>query len=95
MSTPTIDIHRIATLSRLKLTDAEATHYASQLGKILDYVNVLEKYDLSGVEPSAHARPVFDVWREDEAMPSFSCEEALGNAPRRSGDQFMIGKVVE
>ncbi len=95
MSTPTIDIHRIATLSRLKLTETEAAQYASQLGKILDYVNVLEKHDLSGVEPSAHARPVFDVWREDVAMESFTCEQALSNAPRKSGDQFMIGKVVE
>lgn len=95
MSTPTIDIHRIATLSRLKLTETEAAQYVSQLGKILDYVNVLEKHDLSGVEPSAHARPVFDVWREDVAMESFTCEQALANAPRKSGDQFMIGKVVE
>jgi Asp-tRNA(Asn)/Glu-tRNA(Gln) amidotransferase C subunit len=34
MSTPAIDIHRIATLSRLKLTDAEATQYSAQLAKI-------------------------------------------------------------
>jgi aspartyl-tRNA(Asn)/glutamyl-tRNA(Gln) amidotransferase subunit C len=95
MSAPHIDIQRIATLSRLKLTDAEAALYSSQLDKILDYVNVLEKHDLSGVEPSAHARPVFDVWRDDVAAPSFTCEQALANAPRKSGDQFMIGKVVE
>ena len=95
MSAPHIDIHRIATLSRLKLTDAEAAQYSAQLEKILDYVNVLEKHDLSGVEPSAHAMPVFDVWREDVVAPSFTCEQALANAPRKTNDQFMIGKVVE
>jgi aspartyl-tRNA(Asn)/glutamyl-tRNA(Gln) amidotransferase subunit C len=95
MSTPAIDIHRIATLSRLKLTDADATQYSAQLASILDYVNVLEKYDLSGVEPSAHAMPVFDVWRDDVAAPSFTSDQALANAPRKSQDQFMIGKVVE
>lgn len=95
MSAPHIDIHRIATLSRLKLTDAEATQYSAQLDKILDYVNVLETHDLSGVEPSAHAMPVFDVWREDVPAPGFTPEQALANAPRKTADQFMIGKVVE
>ena len=95
MSAPHIDIQRIATLSRLKLTDAEAALYSTQLEKILDYVNVLEKYDLSGVEPSAHARPVFDVWREDVAAESLPLPLVLGNAPRRTEDQFFIGKVVE
>ncbi len=95
MSSPSIDIQRIATLSRLKLTDAEAALYSTQLAKILDYVNVLEKHDLNGVEPSAHAMPVFDVWREDVAVPGFTAEQALANAPRKTLDQFMIGKVVE
>ncbi len=95
MSSPSIDVQRIATLSRLKLTDDEAALYSTQLTKILDYVNVLEKYDLNGVEPSAHAMPVFDVWREDVATPGFTSEQALANAPRKTLDQFMIGKVVE
>lgn len=95
MSAPHIDIHRIATLSRLKLSDAEATQYAAQLGNILNYVGVLEKYDLSSVEPSAHAMPVFDVWREDTPTPSFTADQALSNAPRKTNDQFVIAKVVE
>jgi aspartyl-tRNA(Asn)/glutamyl-tRNA(Gln) amidotransferase subunit C len=90
-----IDIRRIATLSRLSLTPEEETLYAGQLANILKHMDVLESYDLSQVEPSAHAMPVFDVWREDAARPSFSADEALANAPRRSGDQFQITKVVE
>jgi aspartyl-tRNA(Asn)/glutamyl-tRNA(Gln) amidotransferase subunit C len=95
MSAPAINIHRIAELSRLKLTDAEAEQYSAQLAKILEYVDVLSQHDLNGVEPSAHSRPVFDVWREDIARPGFTQDEALLNAPRRAGDQFMITKVVE
>lgn len=90
-----IDINRIAHLSRLRLSKEESELYSAQLGKILDYVDVLERHDLSGVEPSAHAMPVFDVWREDAAAPSFTVEQALANAPRKVVDQFMIGKVVE
>jgi aspartyl-tRNA(Asn)/glutamyl-tRNA(Gln) amidotransferase subunit C len=95
MSAPIIDIYRIATLSRLRLTEAEATQYSAQLGKILDYMSTLENYNLADVDPSPHALPVYDVWRADIAKPSFTQDEALANAPRRSNDQFMMGKVVE
>ena len=95
MSSHAIDIQRIATLSRLKLTAEEAASYEAQLSKILDHMDVLARYDLDGVEPSAHAMPVFDVWREDASRPGFTAEQALSNAPRRTPDQFMIGKVVE
>jgi aspartyl-tRNA(Asn)/glutamyl-tRNA(Gln) amidotransferase subunit C len=90
-----IDIKRIATLSRLKLTAAEEELYTGQLANILKHMDVLGSYNLSKVEPSAHAMPVYDVWREDASRPSFDAEEALANAPRRSGDQFQITKVVE
>jgi aspartyl-tRNA(Asn)/glutamyl-tRNA(Gln) amidotransferase subunit C len=90
-----IDIRRIATLSRLKLSAEEEELYTGQLANILKHMDVLSAYDLSQVEPSAHAMPVFDVWREDAARPGFTADEALANAPRRSGDQFQITKVVE
>lgn len=95
MSAHAIDIRRIATLSRLKLTAEEETRYEAQLSNILDHMDVLARYDLEGVEPSSHAMPVFDVWRQDESRPGFTAEQALANAPRRTADQFMIGKVVE
>jgi aspartyl-tRNA(Asn)/glutamyl-tRNA(Gln) amidotransferase subunit C len=90
-----IDINRIATLSRLELSADEAALYEGQLKHILSHMDVLNRYDLAAVEPSAHAMPVFDVWREDAVRASFTADEALRNAPRRSGDQFQITKVVE
>ena len=95
MSAHAINIQRIATLSRLRLTEDEATRYEAQLSNILDHMDVLERYDLSNVDPSPHATPVYDVWREDVDRPGFTADQALANAPRRSSDQFMIGKVVE
>ena len=95
MSAPAIDIQKIATLARLKLTPDEADLYQAQLGKILDYMDVLARYDLGGVEPTAHAMPVHNVLRHDEARPSFSRDEALANAPKTSHGQFQIPKVVE
>ena len=66
-----------------------------QLRSYADYMKVLEAHDLSGVEPTAHAMPVYDIWREDTSRDGFSAEEALSNAPRKAQGQFLITRVVE
>jgi len=95
MSSPTFNIQRLAILSRLTLTDEECTRYEAQIGRILDYMSLLERHDLSQVEPTAHAMPVFDVWRQDETADSFLPEAALSNAPSKSGGQFRMPRVIE
>lgn len=90
-----INIHHTAKLARLQLTDEEATRYEAQLAKVLDYMETLEAHDLTGVELTAHAMPIYDVWREDVAVQGFERDEALANAPRKSGGQFLMPRVVE
>ncbi len=95
MSAHAIDIHRVAKLARLELTEEEAVHYGEQLGRVLDHMDTLAKLDLAGVEPTSHALPVFDVTRADEARPGFTQAQALANAPKSVLDQFQIPKVIE
>lgn len=89
------DIRYVAELARIALTDEEVERYGRQLGRIIDHVEQLGKLDVEGIEPTAHAAPVHDVLREDVSRPGFAVEEALANAPRRAGDQFLVPKVVE
>lgn len=95
MSQHHIDIHHVAKLSRLKLSDAEAATYGAQLDKILDYIAALDAHDLDAAMPTAHAEPVFDVWREDIPRPGFTNAEATANAPKKSQGQFQMPRVVE
>ncbi|MCB1277062.1 Asp-tRNA(Asn)/Glu-tRNA(Gln) amidotransferase subunit GatC [Prosthecobacter sp.] len=90
-----IDIYHVAKLARLDLTEEEAGHYGAQLDGILSYIDTLTRYDLDGVEPTAHAMPVYDVLRADEPRTGLSQDAALGNAPKRIKDQFQIPKVIE
>jgi len=94
MPSPQIDIHHIAKLSRLALTNEESVQYQDQLNRILGHIDQLSTYRLDA-EPSAHAMPIFDVIRPDIARPGLTQEEALSNAPRRAMDQFQIPKVME
>ena len=90
-----INIQHVAKLARLTLTDAEAKRYEAQMNDILSYIDTLTRYDLDGVEPTAHAMPVYDVLRADESRPGFTQEQALSNAPKRLADQIQIPKVIE
>jgi aspartyl-tRNA(Asn)/glutamyl-tRNA(Gln) amidotransferase subunit C len=90
-----LDIQHTAKLARLQLTEAEAAKFTTQIESILDYMRTLEAHDLSGVQPTAHAMPVYDVWREDVSRESFTNEQALANAPKKSHGQFLMPRVVE
>ncbi|MGI9239194.1 MAG: Asp-tRNA(Asn)/Glu-tRNA(Gln) amidotransferase subunit GatC [Verrucomicrobiales bacterium] len=95
MSAPSLDVAHTAKLSRLDLSPEEIATFQGQLDKILAYVEKLTELDVEGIEPTAHASPVFDVMRDDVARPGFGVENALMNAPRRVGDQFGVPKVIE
>ena len=90
-----INIDYVANLARLALTDEEKARFTRQLGDILHYVEKLKGVDVSGVEPMAHASPVFNVWQEDVARPGLSVEAALRNAPAQRQNMIVVPKVVE
>ncbi|HVT71889.1 MAG TPA: Asp-tRNA(Asn)/Glu-tRNA(Gln) amidotransferase subunit GatC [Lacunisphaera sp.] len=94
-STPDFDINYVANLARLALTPAEKERFARQLGEILHYVDKLKQVDVSGVEPTAHASPVFNVWQADEPRPGLPVDAALRNAPAGRDHQVVVPKVVE
>ena len=95
MAAPDLDVRYIARLARLELSDEEVARYQSQLSNVLTFVEALRKVDVSNVEPTAHASPVFNVFRQDEAQASFTPKQALANAPRQANDLFVVTKVVE
>ena len=95
MAAPELDVRYIARLARLELSDEEVARYQAQLSNVLTFVEALRKVDVSGVEPTAHASPVFNVFRQDAEQPSFTAQEALANAPRQANNLFVVTKVVE
>jgi aspartyl-tRNA(Asn)/glutamyl-tRNA(Gln) amidotransferase subunit C len=90
-----IDIEYVANLARLALTDEEKQKFSRQLGDILHYVEKLKQVEVTGVEPMAHASPVFNVWQADIARPGLPVEQALRNAPAQRDHLIVVPKVVE
>ncbi|HVK07720.1 MAG TPA: Asp-tRNA(Asn)/Glu-tRNA(Gln) amidotransferase subunit GatC [Gemmataceae bacterium] len=88
-------VRKVARLARLELADADLPTMAQQLTAILGYVEKLNELDTEGVEPMAHPLPVQNVFRADELKPSLPVDEALRNAPARSGDFFAVPAVLD
>ena len=95
MSISREDVEHVAYLARLGLTEEEKDRLAQQLSNILDAMQVIARLDTSAIPPTAQVIPLSNVMREDEVRPSFDREEILKNAPRRSGDYFLVPAVLE
>jgi aspartyl-tRNA(Asn)/glutamyl-tRNA(Gln) amidotransferase subunit C len=95
MSNVQIDVKYVAHLARLALSPEEEQKIGSQLVNILGYIEKLKEADVTDVEPTAHAFPLVNVVRLDEARPSMPHEDALRNAPAQANGLFMVPKIVE
>jgi aspartyl-tRNA(Asn)/glutamyl-tRNA(Gln) amidotransferase subunit C len=90
-----LDVAYIAQLARLELTAEETALFQTQLAQVLEHAEKLREVDVEGVEPAAHALPMFDVLREDLPRPGLTQEEALQNAPRAANGLFIVPRVIE
>lgn len=95
MAAHEINVRHVARLARLDLTEEEIKTFEGQLSRVLEHIDLLSKLDVSGVEPTAHAHPVFNVIREDTPGTSLPREAVLANAPRVANHLIIVPKVVE
>ena len=94
MSLSLAETAKVAMLARLAFTPEQLTVMSHQLTQVLDYIDQLQKLDTNDVEPLAHAAELYDVFAEDEVAPSLDREAALGNAPQRDGECFLVPAVL-
>jgi len=90
-----MDVEKVARLARLELSEEEKATFGSQLEQILTYMEQLNRLDTSGVEPTSHAIPVYNVFREDEVRPSLPQEEVLAIAPDEEDGHFKVPRIIE
>lgn len=85
----------VAHLGRLALEPEEKIKYQGQLDDILKYMDMLAEVPTDDVEPMAGPVQMYTPLREDEVNTSLPIEEALSNAPARTGTSFRVPKVIE
>ena len=86
-------VAKIAHLSRLALTDPEATAASEHMQKILKWVDELSELETDGVDAGLRDRATGTL-RPDVARPSLSVEQALANAPKPDPLGFSVPAVL-
>ncbi len=90
-----MDIEKVAKLARLRLSEEEKKKFEGQMEQILAHIEQLNRIDTTGVEPTSHAIPIHNAFREDEVRPSFPKEEVLGIAPEEEEGHFKVPRIIE
>jgi aspartyl-tRNA(Asn)/glutamyl-tRNA(Gln) amidotransferase subunit C len=89
------DVLKLALLSRLKLSEEEIENFQGELSEILGYVEMLDKVDTSGLEPTYQVTGLRNVTRSDEPQDyQASLEGLLKNAPAVQDGQFKVRRVL-
>ena len=90
-----IDINKLADLSRIALTAEEMSVLAGQVTDILGFFRKLQEVDVEGIQPMAHPFEAEAPLREDIPVADWSPERSLANAPEEREAQIVVPKVVE
>jgi len=90
-----MDIEKVAKLARLELSEEEKKTFGNQMEQILAYMEQLNRLDTTGVEPTSHAIPMVNVFREDEVKRSVSREEILEISPDQGDGHFKVPRIIE
>ncbi|MBT6519429.1 Asp-tRNA(Asn)/Glu-tRNA(Gln) amidotransferase subunit GatC [Candidatus Woesearchaeota archaeon] len=83
-------IKKIASVSRLNLTDKETEKFTSDLQNILDAFKKLDEVDVSNIPTAIHPIDVKNITRDDIPKKCLSNEEALENTTLKK-DGFFKG----
>lgn len=87
-------IEKIAELSRLEITGKEAEEFAKHFTLILGHFKEIEKVRTEGVAPMVTPSEIIEHRREDKSAKTITRDDALKNAPEKSGYLFKVPPVV-
>jgi aspartyl-tRNA(Asn)/glutamyl-tRNA(Gln) amidotransferase subunit C len=88
-------VKKIASLSRISVTESEAEAMVPELNNILGWVEQLGEVDVTGVAPMTAVIPNHLRLREDVVTDGDVRDKVLANAPQAEHGFFAVPKVIE
>jgi aspartyl-tRNA(Asn)/glutamyl-tRNA(Gln) amidotransferase subunit C len=93
MSLSIDEVKKIAQLARIKLTPEEEQRHAVTISAVLDYMNILNEVDTSGVEPTFQVTGLEDIVRADEVKQSNLNKELMAQMPQVEDNELVVPAV--
>jgi len=89
------DIKYIAHLARLEVSEAEIPVYTEKLGKIIGFIDTLDKAETGDLLPMAHPLNMNQRLREDVVTADDQRDHYQQNAAEKTDGLYTVPRVVE
>jgi aspartyl-tRNA(Asn)/glutamyl-tRNA(Gln) amidotransferase subunit C len=90
----TQDIKKIASLSKLQLSDEDTLKFSIEFSEIIGFVDKLQELDLAEVEPLEQVIGGHSYLRQDQPKVQLGAKEMLKNAPDQAQNLVRVPKVI-
>ena len=88
-------IHKLATLAKLKIDDSAMDEISSQLDNIMGLIDHMEQADTKGVEPLSHPQDPVLRLREDAVTQTDMRDEFMELTSHNQDGLYLVPKVIE
>ena len=89
------ELLHIAKLADLNINEDEIDNYLTNLQDILNFANVVNQADTSGLAETIGENDKFNVFRKDEIKVFEDNKALLQNAKEQERNMFKIPKVID
>ena len=89
------EVKHLSMLARMGASREDLEQMRKELAHILENFKILQDVDTDGVEPTAHAIAIENVFRDDASRPSNPREETLENAPSSQEGYVRVRGVLD
>jgi aspartyl-tRNA(Asn)/glutamyl-tRNA(Gln) amidotransferase subunit C len=88
-------VHKVAHLARLELTETEEEQFTTQLSSILEYFEQLSELDTTDIPPTTRPIYISNVTRCDELKPFPNTQDLLKQGPEEDGEFFVVPQILK
>lgn len=95
MSLKPEEVQKIAHLARLNLSEKDVDQYATQLSRILDFIEQMNQTDTTHIDPLAHPLEIPQRLRKDVVTETDLHKKYQGIAPQVDAGLYLVPKVID
>ena len=89
------ELKKIAFIARINITDEEADDFTFQMNSMIDYSEIMQTIDTSGVEHMVNPLHHSIIEREDIVKPSLTQQEVLAASASYEHGHFKVPKTID
>lgn len=90
----TEEVKKIAVLARISLSPEEVEKFQRELSTVLDYVEDLQKVDITGVEEVSQVTGLVNVQREDRVVEFGDLQAITSQAPEMKDGYYKVKAIL-